>query len=62
MASLSGLHYDEDGRVVKRFDVRDGLPVRMLQRAGPATWTLTTAALVWEISNQAWSSCEASSP
>ena len=29
-----GLHYDEDGRVVKRFDVRDGLAVRMLQRAG----------------------------
>ncbi len=29
-----GLHYDEDGRVVKRFDVRDGLAVRMLHRAG----------------------------
>jgi 3-deoxy-D-manno-octulosonate 8-phosphate phosphatase (KDO 8-P phosphatase) len=29
-----GLHYDEDGRVLKRFDVRDGLAVRMLQRAG----------------------------
>jgi 3-deoxy-D-manno-octulosonate 8-phosphate phosphatase (KDO 8-P phosphatase) len=29
-----GLHYDENGRVVKRFDVRDGLAVRMLQRAG----------------------------
>ena len=29
-----GLNYDEDGRVVKRFDVRDGLAVRMLQRAG----------------------------
>lgn len=29
-----GLHYDEEGRVVKRFDVRDGLAVRMLQRAG----------------------------
>jgi 3-deoxy-D-manno-octulosonate 8-phosphate phosphatase (KDO 8-P phosphatase) len=29
-----GLHYDEDGRVMKRFDVRDGLAVRMLQRAG----------------------------
>jgi len=29
-----GLHYNEDGRVVKRFDVRDGLAVRMLQRAG----------------------------
>jgi 3-deoxy-D-manno-octulosonate 8-phosphate phosphatase (KDO 8-P phosphatase) len=29
-----GLHYDESGRVVKRFDVRDGLAVRMLQRAG----------------------------
>ena len=29
-----GLYYDEDGRVVKRFDVRDGLAVRMLQRAG----------------------------
>lgn len=28
-----GLHYDEEGRVVKRFDVRDGLAVRMLQRA-----------------------------
>lgn len=29
-----GLHYDEAGRVAKRFDVRDGLAVRMLQRAG----------------------------
>jgi 3-deoxy-D-manno-octulosonate 8-phosphate phosphatase (KDO 8-P phosphatase) len=29
-----GLHYDEAGRVVKRFDVRDGLAVRMLQRSG----------------------------
>ncbi len=29
-----GLHYDEKGRVLKRFDVRDGLAVRMLQRAG----------------------------
>ncbi|NDC15353.1 MAG: phosphatase [Synechococcaceae bacterium WB9_2_170] len=29
-----GLHYDESGRVVKRFDVRDGLGIRMLQRAG----------------------------
>jgi 3-deoxy-D-manno-octulosonate 8-phosphate phosphatase (KDO 8-P phosphatase) len=29
-----GLHHDEDGPVVKRFDVRDGLEVRMLQRAG----------------------------
>jgi len=29
-----GLHYDENGRVVKRFDVRDGLAIRMLQRAG----------------------------
>lgn len=29
-----GLHYDEQGRVVKRFDVRDGLGIRMLQRAG----------------------------
>jgi 3-deoxy-D-manno-octulosonate 8-phosphate phosphatase (KDO 8-P phosphatase) len=29
-----GLYYDEVGRVVKRFDVRDGLAVRMLQRAG----------------------------
>ncbi|MGL6134304.1 MAG: KdsC family phosphatase [Prochlorococcaceae cyanobacterium] len=29
-----GLHYDESGRVVKRFDVRDGLAVRMLQRSG----------------------------
>jgi len=29
-----GLHYDEAGRVVKRFDVRDGLAVRMLQQAG----------------------------
>jgi 3-deoxy-D-manno-octulosonate 8-phosphate phosphatase (KDO 8-P phosphatase) len=29
-----GLHYDEEGRVVKRFDVRDGLAVRMLQHAG----------------------------
>ena len=46
MASPSGLHYDEDGRVVKRFDVCDGLAVRMLQLAGPATWTLSTAALV----------------
>ena len=29
-----GLFYDEDGKVVKRFDVRDGLAVRMLQQAG----------------------------
>ena len=29
-----GLHYDEQGQVVKRFDVRDGLAIRMLQRAG----------------------------
>ncbi len=29
-----GLHYDATGGVVKRFDVRDGLAVRMLQRAG----------------------------
>jgi len=29
-----GLRYDEDGRVVKRFDVRDGLAVRMLQQTG----------------------------
>lgn len=28
-----GLHYDENGRVLKRFDVRDGLAVRMLKRA-----------------------------
>jgi len=36
-----GLHYDEDGRVVKRFDVRDGLAVRMLQRAGIAVALLS---------------------
>jgi 3-deoxy-D-manno-octulosonate 8-phosphate phosphatase (KDO 8-P phosphatase) len=29
-----GLHYDGDGQVVKRFNVRDGLAIRMLQRAG----------------------------
>ena len=29
-----GLHYDEHGQVMKRFDVRDGLAIRMLQRAG----------------------------
>lgn len=29
-----GLHYDESGRVVKRFNVRDGLAIRMLQRSG----------------------------
>jgi 3-deoxy-D-manno-octulosonate 8-phosphate phosphatase (KDO 8-P phosphatase) len=29
-----GLNYDEKGQVLKRFDVRDGLAVRMLQRAG----------------------------
>jgi 3-deoxy-D-manno-octulosonate 8-phosphate phosphatase (KDO 8-P phosphatase) len=29
-----GLHHDEDGTVVMRFDVRDGLSLRMLQRAG----------------------------
>jgi 3-deoxy-D-manno-octulosonate 8-phosphate phosphatase (KDO 8-P phosphatase) len=29
-----GLSYDEEGKVVKRFDVRDGLAVRMLQQAG----------------------------
>ena len=32
--TYGGLHYDEDGKVVKRFDVRDGLAVRMLQQAG----------------------------
>jgi 3-deoxy-D-manno-octulosonate 8-phosphate phosphatase (KDO 8-P phosphatase) len=29
-----GLHYDAQGQVLKRFDVRDGLGIRMLQRAG----------------------------
>jgi 3-deoxy-D-manno-octulosonate 8-phosphate phosphatase (KDO 8-P phosphatase) len=29
-----GLHYDGAGQVVKRFNVRDGLAIRMLQRAG----------------------------
>jgi 3-deoxy-D-manno-octulosonate 8-phosphate phosphatase (KDO 8-P phosphatase) len=29
-----GLHYDEKGLVSKRFDVRDGLAMRMLHRAG----------------------------
>lgn len=29
-----GLHYDEHGLVSKRFDVRDGLAMRMLHRAG----------------------------
>ncbi|MEO1003207.1 MAG: HAD hydrolase family protein [Cyanobacteria bacterium J06638_7] len=29
-----GLHYDASGGVVKRFNVRDGLAIRMLQRAG----------------------------
>ena len=29
-----GLHYDEAGKVVKRFNVRDGLGIRTLQRAG----------------------------
>ncbi len=29
-----GLHYADDGQVVKRFYVRDGLAVRMLQRSG----------------------------
>ena len=29
-----GLHYYERGGVVKRFDVRDGLAIRMLQRSG----------------------------
>ncbi|MEY4801620.1 MAG: 3-deoxy-D-manno-octulosonate 8-phosphate phosphatase, partial [Cyanobacteriota bacterium] len=28
-----GLHYDAQGQVLKRFDVRDGLGIRMLQRA-----------------------------
>ena len=36
-----GLHYDEHGQVVKRFDVRDGLAVRMLQRAGIAVALLS---------------------
>jgi len=36
-----GLHYDEAGRVVKRFDVRDGLAIRMLQRAGLAVALLS---------------------
>ncbi len=30
----AGLHYNETGQVSKRFDVRDGLAVRMLQRSG----------------------------
>lgn len=34
MFTDGGLHHDEDGTVVMRFDVRDGLAVRMLQRAG----------------------------
>ena len=29
-----GLHYDEKGHISKRFDVRDGLALRMLQGAG----------------------------
>jgi len=29
-----GLYYNEQGEVSKRFDVRDGLAIRMLQRAG----------------------------
>jgi 3-deoxy-D-manno-octulosonate 8-phosphate phosphatase (KDO 8-P phosphatase) len=29
-----GLHYDEQGLISKRFNVRDGLAIRMLQRAG----------------------------
>ena len=29
-----GLAYDEEGKVLKRFDVRAGLAVRMLQQAG----------------------------
>lgn len=29
-----GLHYTESGEVIKRFDVRDGLAVRMLQHSG----------------------------
>jgi 3-deoxy-D-manno-octulosonate 8-phosphate phosphatase (KDO 8-P phosphatase) len=36
-----GLHYDEAGGVVKRFNVRDGLAVRMLQRAGIAVALLS---------------------
>jgi len=36
-----GLHYDESGQVVKRFDVRDGRAVRMLQRAGIAVALLS---------------------
>lgn len=28
-----GFHYDESGGVVKRFDVRDGLAIRMVQRS-----------------------------
>lgn len=29
-----GLHYDEQGFISKQFNVRDGLAIRMLQRAG----------------------------
>ena len=32
--SDGSLHYDEDCRVSKRFDARDSLAVRMLQRVG----------------------------
>lgn len=34
MLTDGGLHYDEQGIVSKRFDVRDGLAMHMLQRAG----------------------------
>lgn len=36
-----GLHYDEEGRLAKRFDVRDGLAVHMMQRADIAVALLS---------------------
>jgi hypothetical protein len=55
-----GLHYDAQGQVLKRFDVRDGLAIRMLQRAGievaflsggPPTWTSAIAWWAWATSS-----------
>jgi 3-deoxy-D-manno-octulosonate 8-phosphate phosphatase (KDO 8-P phosphatase) len=36
-----GLHYDSDGEIIKRFNVLDGLGIRLLQHAGIATAIIT---------------------
>ena len=42
-----GLLYDEHGRVLKRFDVRDGLAIRMLERSFEAGCVTAQAGGRW---------------